>query len=435
VNSIILLLLTNYLPSLLPELSVEIEICTMKFFILHTVTSTAAVLGFTLSVPTTTRTTRGRSSASFIIAPKKQQQDHHSPTPFSKLYNKEKEDDDDERTGMEEAFASLDEIGSFDLGDPVESSELKLNFDLDTDMDLDTLSPEELAKKGDLSTDEIKLYKGMYQEIEQGAGEEVYGDILGELNGEMTEESTSKSAPSSATSINTTTAGKGFGKTSSPPAPLDDADGIGAINIDDEDQLTAVELSQNTDEFMRKALEEALAEAKIQTKGDATTIDESLLNDKELMNEINAVFDRANMKLTSGVEDMKKEQAELTRKSAANRSKGLEEEEQRLKVATGSVSSLVDKVRKETMEVEKAVAELKDAQEKMGDNPLSQAVDLKKAGIVRQSALVGALLFSFRSVGELLAVAQGTGDVEAHGFAAAIQGFIALACGGYLLLF
>lgn len=403
----------------------------MKLLILYTITTTAAVLGFTLPLPTITRTSSSttRSSASFIITPKKQQQARHSPMPFSKLYNKEQ--DDDELTGMEKAFASLDEIGSLDLESPVK----KLNVDLDADMDT-TLSPEELAKKGDLSTDEIKLYKEMYQEIEQGAGEEVYGDILGELNDEMTEStstSTSKPAPAPATSINTTTAGIGFGKTSSPPAPLDDADGIGAINMDDEEQLTAVELSMNTDEFMRKALEEALAEAKSQTK--STTIDESLLNDKELMNEINAVFDKANDKLMAGVDDMKSEQAELTRKSAANRSKGLEEEEQRLKSASGSVSRLVEKVKQETMEVEKAVAELKDAQESMGDNPLSQAVDLKKAGVVRQSALVGALLFSFRSVGELLAVAQGTGDVEGHGTAAAIQAFIALACGGYLVFF
>jgi hypothetical protein len=66
---------------------------------------------------------------------------------------------------------------------------------------------------------------------------------------------------------------------------------------------------------------------------------------------------------------------------------------------------------------------------------LSQAAELKKAGIVRQSALVGALLFSFRSIGELIAVAQASGDVEGHGAAAAIQAFIALACGGYLVFF
>jgi len=332
------------------------------------------------------------------------------------LYNKEK--DDVERTGMEEAFASLNELGSPDLGTPAKSSESKLNLD----GDIGTSSSEELqADNGDLSLDEVKLYKEMYTEVEKDEGAEVYDDILGELSGETV------SRPAAGSSI----AGKGFGKTSA--VPLDDADGIGAINVDDDELLTAIELSQDTDEFMRKALEEALDEAKIQTK--SPTIDESLLNDKELMKEINAVFDKANEQLLAGVADIKKEQAEFTEASSRKRSQALEEEEARLKAAAGSVSRLVDKVKEETMEVQKAVAELKDAQEKMGDDPLSQAADLKKAGIVRQSALVGALLFSFRSIGELLAVAQGTGDVEGHGAAAAIQAFIALACGGYLAFF
>lgn len=378
----------------------------MKHLLIYTVIACSSVKAFTLILPST----RGTSCRSSSFNPTNAQ-----AQPFFRLYNEEK--DDAERTGMDEAFASLNELGPPDLGTPAKSSESKLNLDTD----IGTSSSDEMADNGDMSPDEIKLYKEMYTEVDKDEVGEIYEDILGELSGEQV------SKPASSSSM----AGKGFGKT--PAGTLDDADGIGAINDNDLEQLTAVELSQDTDEFMRKALQEALDEAKLQTK--STTIDESLLNDKELMKEINAVFDKANDQLMAGVADIKKEQAEFTKASSEKRSKALQEEEARLIVAAGSVTRLVDKVKEETMEVQKAVDELKDAQEKMGDDPLSQAAELKKAGIVRQSALVGALLFSFRSIGELIAVAQASGDVEGHGAAAAIQAFIALACGGYLVFF
>lgn len=334
---------------------------------------------------------------------------HKKYTSLSKLSNSKSEDD---RTGMENAFASLEDLSSLDeIGTPAKSSESKL------DLSKIDISPED--EMAELSPDEVKLYKDMYAEVNDDDGESIYNDLLGEMNGEKEFKS-----------------GDGFGKKKAvvdtpSNVPLDDADGIGEINLDEE-QLTAVNLSQDTDEFMKKALEEALEDARVQTK--STSISDSILNDEELMKEINAVFDKANAQLLDSIQDIKKEQAEMSERNSKNRSKALEEEEARLREAEGSVARLVDKVKEETAEVEKAVQELRDAQEKLGDDPLMKAADLKKAGIVSQSALVGALLFSFRSIGELLLIVQGSGDVQAHSSAATIQGVIALACAAYLVI-
>ena len=378
----------------------------------------ASVSAFTVS--------NGRSS---LLLTKK------NKIPLSRLHQQKETDDQDERAGMQDAFSSLDDLSSLDLGTPAKSSESKINLDL-ASVDVDKILKEQEEEGDGLTQDEVNLYKDMYQEMENDEGDSVYGDILSELSGDVTTTETTDSTPRS-------TSGKGFGKleiNSSPTKPLNDADGIGALssNQDDNEQLTAVELSQDTDEFMRRALEEALDDAKIQTQtagAGSSIVDESILDDEEFMKEINAVFDRANEKLIKGVSEIREEQAALTQASADKRDEAILGEEARLKAAEGSVSRLVNKVKEQTMEVEKAVEELKSAQENMmSDDPLFQAADLKKAGLVRQSAVVGAILFSFRTAGELFFVTQGT-DVEGHGASAAIQGLIALACGAYLVFF
>ena len=107
-------------------------------------------------------------------------------------------------------------------------------------------------------------------------------------------------------------------------------------------------------------------------------------------------------------------------------------EEERLAQAEGSVSRLLIKVKEETQGVEQAMAELQMAQEELLDDPLMKAADLKSGGIVKQGALAGALLFSFRSLGELFLMMGPNGDE--HGISAAVQGVIAIACAAYFAL-
>lgn len=111
----------------------------------------------------------------------------------------------------------------------------------------------------------------------------------------------------------------------------------------------------------------------------------------------------------------------------------MKKEEERLAEAQGSVGRLVEKVKAETAEVEAAMAELEAAQGKLLDDPLMKAADLKGAGIVKQGALVGALLFTLRSVGDLSMI--GGPDGASHGVAAVFQGVIALACAAYFFFF
>jgi len=96
----------------------------------------------------------------------------------------------------------------------------------------------------------------------------------------------------------------------------------------------------------------------------------------------------------------------------------------------------MNKVKQQTQEVESAVSNLKDAQEKLSSDPLLQASELKQAGIIKQAALVGAMLFTFRSVGDLGSMVSSISSPSdelfaSHGYAAAVQGVIALICAVY----
>ena len=116
--------------------------------------------------------------------------------------------------------------------------------------------------------------------------------------------------------------------------------------------------------------------------------------------------------------------------NAASRMELEAENEKRMQVAQESMENMLKKVNQETLEVEKAVRDLKAAQEELGQDPLYK---LKSGGIVKQASLVGTALFSVRAVTELAAMAGPNG--EAHTLPALIQGVIALVCAAYFFLF
>jgi len=112
----------------------------------------------------------------------------------------------------------------------------------------------------------------------------------------------------------------------------------------------------------------------------------------------------------------------------------IESEKQRLAQAEDSVSRLIQKVARETDEVQKATQELERAiTEDDGGSIEGTALDLKKGGITKQAALVGALLLGSRAVTEtILVVGSPYGDQ--HFVPAILQGAIALACAAYFFL-
>jgi len=320
----------------------------------------------------------------------------YSNSCFSR-FSKNIEDGDeegDDRPGMEDAFRALNSLTS--LGAEEASS-----TEVGSGMTLSTEDAEALIKSnpGENAEAELKVYSDIYDEVQIG-DDEIYDDILEEMTGEMTGKSV-----------------------------INDADGIGAALIPDEsEQLTAVELSMNTEDLMEKAVKEALEEVQNKSPGNVS-LD---MDDEDLKTEIKAIFDKGNEKLMKSFALIKEEQNTLSKANAESRSKAMQLEEERLAEAEGSIARLTENVEKEFAEVQKAVAELQAAKEKLDNDPLSKAADLKKAGIVKQSTLVGAVLFSLRSVGDFAMISGPNG--ASHVMPAVIQGVVALVCAAYFFI-
>jgi hypothetical protein len=99
----------------------------------------------------------------------------------------------------------------------------------------------------------------------------------------------------------------------------------------------------------------------------------------------------------------------------------------RLAQAEGAIKTMLNRVKKETGEVEKAVEDLKKAEAEVDKDFM---LKLKRGGVPKQAALVGLLLFSFRSIADTVV----SFNDETHLTAALIQGGIALVCAAYFFL-
>ena len=96
---------------------------------------------------------------------------------------------------------------------------------------------------------------------------------------------------------------------------------------------------------------------------------------------------------------------------------------ERLAQAEASMQRQLSRVDQERAEVEKAVADLKRAQDEIED----------AGNVLKPASLAGLLLFTARAALDFVAMSAGGIDSEAHMTAALIQGAIALICGGYFL--
>mmetsp|Transcript_5229 Transcript_5229/g.15213 ORF Transcript_5229/g.15213 Transcript_5229/m.15213 type:complete len:373 (-) Transcript_5229:348-1466(-) len=186
----------------------------------------------------------------------------------------------------------------------------------------------------------------------------------------------------------------------------------------------------DTQKFMDKAIKEALKEAKEQNRDvDITEAKESFLDNKEIMSEIEKIFDKANDDLLKELEEIRAEQETLAKEQAERNSKAsfekTEEYEKRMEIAQGNMKKMLERVNQESKNVEEAIEDLKRAQAESEGGIDSQLVDLKSGGLVKQAALTGALLFTFRSGVETIAFVAGD---PSHALPALIQGAIALAC-------
>lgn len=195
---------------------------------------------------------------------------------------------------------------------------------------------------------------------------------------------------------------------------------------DEEGSLPTVD----TQKFMDNAIKEAMKEAKEQNKDvDIADAKESFLDNKEIMSEIEKIFDKANDDLLKELDEIRTEQALLAKEQAERNSKAnlekTEEYGKRMDFAQGNMKKMLKRVNEESKNVEDAIEDLKLAQAETEGGIDSQLVDLKSGGLVKQAALTGALLFTFRSGVETIAFIGGD---PSHALPALIQGAIAIAC-------
>jgi len=367
-----------------------------------------------------------------LVVPASSARVQEPATGYARLHASKKDEDADD--GMTDAFKALDGLSADDFADDNSLASGMKRGGADGGGD------EEISFDG-APEEEIKKYKEMMSELE-GEGEGgIYDAIREEMGGGSAGGApykTIEEAVKKETSI------------------LDDADGLGGAEDEDEQTsedayiiekdvskappLTADDVVREAtgqapkadmEKFMEAAVSEALEEAREQAPEQVNP--QSIRDDKELMAEINAIFDKANEKLLDSVKEMKAEQDSYVKKESEGRQDLFKESEQRLADAEQSVSRLMNTVSKETAEVEKALADLELEKAKLDSSPLTKIAGLKEGGIVKQAAFVGLVLFSLRTVTEILQIAGPNG--ESHAVAAAIQGVIALACGAYFALF
>jgi hypothetical protein len=216
------------------------------------------------------------------------------------------------------------------------------------------------------------------------------------------------------------------------------------------------------EEFMNQALDEALKEVKVNKPSSV----DSILDDKEIMQEIGAIFERGNDKLMESLEEMRREQVrlcalacllayllsgetesryithshmpnffvqqqELAKASAAKNAQSAKDsmgqEAVRLSQAEASMGAMLKRVNQETAVVEKAVQDLEAAQKQLDNGVISK---LRNGGIPKQAALAGFLLFSVRSLIDTIAALND----ETLATAALLQGAIAIVCAAIFFL-
>jgi hypothetical protein len=200
-----------------------------------------------------------------------------SPTSVSSsvllLAAKRDDEEEDERVGdgMERAFRELDALKSLDDGKPKPKIDdnrkgfAKAMEDLEKeDLNAPPPAPPEA---------EVKLYSDMVTELEGKDEDVLYSDMLSDMGG------------------------KAKAKQVSAPV-IEDA------SLD----VPITSSSEDMDAFMNKALKEAVDEARKKTPKELAASAENILDDKEMMKEIEEVFDKANKELLDSLEEIRREQ-------------------------------------------------------------------------------------------------------------------------------
>lgn len=215
-----------------------------------------------LSLVLTTTVAHLSPSSAFVVSSKlvgPQQWRCHCHRPF--LLAKSSDDDGD--SGMAEAFRQLESLGSLDEESPPKPTK-----------SIPAPSVEELQAEPVAPEKEVQMYKEMVEELQDKDEDDLYSNVLEDMGGSSS--TTPKMAP----------------KVKTPPQ----------LRI--EEGTSNNQNDRDTEDFMNQALKEALEEVKVNNP----SISDSILDDKEIMKEIEAIFERGNDKLFESLEEIRKEQ-------------------------------------------------------------------------------------------------------------------------------
>jgi len=192
------------------------------------------------------------------------------------LYAKDDAEEEGNEPGMADAFRQLDALASLDDEDKETKQALAakkiakpadLGEATGTAKEADDIPPEK----------EMKLYKDMVVDLETKKEDDLYEDMITDMGGST--DSISRSAP-------------------------DLKSGQRKLTVEESTESKIPDAEQDTEEFMNQALREALEDVRVQNP----SISQSVLDDREIMKEIEAIFERGNEKLLDSLEEIRKEQ-------------------------------------------------------------------------------------------------------------------------------
>lgn len=218
------------------------------------------------------------------------------------LLAREKDDDDHDGSGtagMEDAFRQLDALQSLDDDDDVGSDPKAAAVGGSGRKKITKPDGDELvAPDGDgaaaLSPEkEVKVYQDMVKDLEEKEEDELYSDVMSDLaGGKSASASIPRKAPPSSGRSAGGGAGKGFDRK------------VTTVAVEEGETQQPPPSEEDAEEFMNQALKEALEDVKVQNP----SISDSILDDREIMKEIEAIFERGNDKLMESLEEIRKEQ-------------------------------------------------------------------------------------------------------------------------------
>ena len=178
--------------------------------------------------------------------------------------------------GMDEALRQLEELLASSSGSD-DTLQKKRQTDEVFAKAMDSLGLKDVSPPS--LEDEAKLFKDLAKEASEKSEDDVYAEVLSDIGG----------------------ASKGLGTKQQQQQQLEQQQSMAFPDFDPK--------RQDTDILLNKALEEALVEAEEKS---GTEIDKkSLLNDREIMKEIEKIFDRANDKLLQGLQEIRSEQVRV----------------------------------------------------------------------------------------------------------------------------